>query len=138
MLDKHDIERIDNNTISLNNGDIPAAINTNTVHNPILQTPENPIDWTLPRSVFEKPIIQTKKFVFHFSENPETTASNGQLIKFRDYLDSAITAFDLKPRDYFSVFYLLTREAEGLDVHSDAIVSEIRNFWNFVEEKYGR
>ncbi len=79
-------------------------------------------------------MIPTSKFVILFKKNPKIIASNGQSMPFRDYLDKAIEVFDLKPYDYFTAFFLLSRKAEGAD--TDLVLGEIQEFWNNIDRKH--
>jgi len=60
--------------------------------------------------------------------------SSGEIISGKDYLEGAIIAFDLKPCDYFTAFNLLRLIGNGNN--ADAIVEDIKAFWQWFETKY--
>ena len=72
-----------------------------------------------------------QKFVELLKLNPIFTEANGQELRFLEYLDHAISAFELKPGDYFSAFYVLNCVAGGKG--GKEVVGRIQSFWSEME-----
>lgn len=64
----------------------------------------------------------------------EMKISSGEIVSGKTYLDDAINAFDLMPCDYYSAYKVLLHVANG--GKADALVDDIRQFWDFIEKKY--
>lgn len=62
--------------------------------------------------------------------------TTGETLSINKYLDAAIDAFNLKPCDYYTAYYILRKVSEGKS--PEEIRKEIYEFWVSMGEKYGK
>jgi len=68
---------------------------------------------------------------FLHSKNRFVTG-NGDSVTSREYLDDFIMAFDLKPYDYFTAFFLLLQIAQGRS--PTEYIKRTQKFWREMEK----
>lgn len=70
------------------------------------------------------------------ANNPVSEISTGETVGFRDYLDDAISALNLKPTDYFSALFILEKISQGIE--GADLRNDFSDFWSKMEKKYGQ